>query len=369
MLPSSGLYGRARNAALLSLVLLAGYVVLAEMCWGLLMVVQHALRPLMRFLSGGPSQSFVNILAGGPGMPMPLTGPELFMRDMGATWHLPIIVVVVWWMAALVFHRVIVQFVTGATSVTRAQEPRLYNIVENTAIAAGLPMPTVGIIETPARNAYASGLFETAATIAVTRGLLDALDDRELQAVVAHEFVHIRNGDTRVMLIATVFNGFVTFIATFIWERVKTMVADPKVRAAACASMLFGGPLILGAGLVFSLMSFIGLAVAAAISRLREHVADAGALEITHDVEALISALGKIAGHERIAWLNTGMSGFMFADPSGSRWLTTHPELSARVAAINEMRAKYRAKSAVRGRPQRTAARSSRQTIAFGRRA
>lgn len=379
MLPSTGLYGRSRNAAVLSMALLAGYLLLAVAGWVLLKFVQHG---LMLVVSHGLREGLAD-------------ASTLVAEDLATTWYLPLIIVLTWWLFAMLLHKTIVQCLTGAASVTRAQEPRLYTIVENTAIMVGLPMPDVDVIETPARNAYASGLLRNGSTVTVTRGLLDALDDRELAAVVAHEVAHILNGDARVMLIATVFNGLVTFIAEFLWflwGRARSMVPSFGFKPGIVMVLLFlvGGPLLLilvlvlvgsllalgvfvgafvvAAATVFSFMQFVGMTIAAAISRLREHVADAQALEITHDADGLISALEKISGHERITWLNAGMSGFMFADPaSGSRWLATHPPVSARIAAIDAMRSKYAVRPKVRARSSRAAA-QARPAVVFGRR-
>ena len=100
---------------------------------------------------------------------------------------------------------------TGAKGVSRAEAPKLYNVLENLCISRGLPMPALQIIETPALNAYASGLREGQYTVAVTRGLVDTLADDELEAVLAHELTHIRNRDTQLMVIAVIFAGIFAF--------------------------------------------------------------------------------------------------------------------------------------------------------------
>src|SRR6201994_4573207 len=99
-----------------------------------------------------------------------------------------------WIAIAYFFHQNIIDAVTGGTDVTRQQEPRLYNLLENLCISRGIPMPKLKIVESDVLNAFATGLNRRQYAISVTTGLLDALDDRELEAVLAHELTHIRNG-------------------------------------------------------------------------------------------------------------------------------------------------------------------------------
>ena len=123
---------------------------------------------------------------------------------------------------------------TGARPAVRRLEWELYNTVENLAIAAGMPMPAVEIIETDALNAYASGLGTIDASIAVTRGLLDTLTKDELEAVLAHELTHIRNRDVRLMMVAIIFVG--TPLARRSWDGpFGAAVRRPGARSAARA--------------------------------------------------------------------------------------------------------------------------------------
>ncbi len=121
--------------------------------------------------------------------------------------HIPILGVLGWFAVFWFQNGAIVSWAAGAIPAPRMSEKRLYNVVENLSIQVGQPMPKLEIIESEAMNAFASGLSPDKSMIAVTRGLLDKLDDRELQAVMAHEYTHILNGDSRVMLVAAVFIG------------------------------------------------------------------------------------------------------------------------------------------------------------------
>ncbi len=116
-------------------------------------------------------------------------------------------------MIAYFFHQSIVDAVTGGEDVTRQQQPRLYNLLENLCISRGIPMPKLKIIESDALNAYATGLNQRQYAVTVTTGLLNALNDQEIEAVLGHELTHIRNGDVQMMVIAVIIAGVVGFFA------------------------------------------------------------------------------------------------------------------------------------------------------------
>jgi heat shock protein HtpX len=174
---------------------------------------------------------------------------------------------------------------TGARPVGKAEAPELYNIVENLAITAGLPMPKVYVIDDPAPNAFATGRNPDHAVVAATTGLLHMLDRNEIEGVMAHEMAHVGNRDMLVMTVAVVLAGFVAIIADFFSR-----------------AMFFGGdrdrhP----AFLIFGIVGIILAPIAAqmiqmAISRKREYLADASAALLTRYPEGLASALEKISG-------------------------------------------------------------------------
>src|SRR3981189_1300956 len=118
-----------------------------------------------------------------------------------------------WIVIAYFFHQSIIDAVIGGEDVTRQQEPRLYNLLENLCISRGIPMPKLQIMETGALNAFASGMNEKQYSITVTSGLLQALDDAEIEAVLGHELTHIRNGDVRMLVIAVIIAGVISFFA------------------------------------------------------------------------------------------------------------------------------------------------------------
>ena len=120
---------------------------------------------------------------------------------------------VLWIVIAYYFHQSMIDAITGGREVTRQEEPRLYNLLENLSISRGITMPKLKVMESDALNAFATGMNEKQYAVTVTRALLDTLDDAELEAVLGHELTHIRNGDVRMMVIAVIIAGAVSFFA------------------------------------------------------------------------------------------------------------------------------------------------------------
>src|SRR6478672_2996535 len=135
-------------------------------------------------------------------------------------WASPIatLVTAVWIAIAYFFNQSLIDAVTGSQEVTRKEEPRLYNILENLCISRGITMPKLKVTEDAALNAFASGLNEKQYSITVTQGLLDHLNDKEVEAVLGHELTHIRNLDVRMLVIATVIAGVIGFFAELLFR-------------------------------------------------------------------------------------------------------------------------------------------------------
>ena len=133
--------------------------------------------------------------------------------DVKEGWPLAFGAAGVWFCIAYLFHQKMIDYATGSSGIERAQAPRLYNLLENLCISRGIPIPRLKIIEDGALNAFASGLRDGNYSISVTRGLLDHLTDAEVEAVLGHELTHIRNRDTQMMVIATIFAGIFAFAA------------------------------------------------------------------------------------------------------------------------------------------------------------
>jgi len=227
---------------------------------------------------------------------------------------------------------------TGAQQIQKADNPRLFRIVENLAIATGLPMPKVYIIDDPAPNAFSTGRDPKHASVAATTGILDLMDDAELEGVMAHEMGHVQNYDIRV---STLVFGLVVAIG---------FIADILLRFS-----LFGGrnnnnsnngggnPVILILSLVALVLSpILAALIQAAISRQREYLADASSAMITRNPPELESALKKLGEYGRpVARQNTSMAHMWVADPNTpglmSKLFGTHPPIPDRIARLEKI--------------------------------
>ena len=230
------------------------------------------------------------------------------------------------------------QEIPGAT--TDARQKRLLNIVEEMALAAGVPVPPVYVLEEPSINAFAAGYAPGDAVIAVSRGSLDYLTRDELQGVVAHEFSHILNGDMRlnIRLIGLIFGLMALSIAGRMLMRTSG-VSAPRGNDSR------GGLVMLGIGLfVLGLAgAFFGRAIMAAVSRQREYLADASAVQFTRNPEGIAGALKKIGGlaeGSRIDIPQAGEAGHIFfanvfATAGFAGLLATHPPLVERIRRLD----------------------------------
>src|SRR5207342_3849773 len=123
-----------------------------------------------------------------------------------------------WILIAYKFHQSMIDAVTGGREVTRQEEPRLYNLLENLCISRGITMPKLKVIEDGSLNAFATGMNEKQYSITVTSGLINSLDDAEIESVLGHELTHIRNGDVRMLVIAVIIAGVIAFFAELVFR-------------------------------------------------------------------------------------------------------------------------------------------------------
>lgn len=227
---------------------------------------------------------------------------------------------------------------SGAVQIEKADNPRLFRIVENLAITTGTPMPKVYIVDDPAPNAFATGRDPEHAVVAATTGLLELMTDAELEGVMAHEMGHVQNYDIRVSMIVF---GLVVAVG---------FIADMFLRFA-----FFGGgrsnnnnggggnPIVLVLGIVAMIVApLVATAVQAAISRQREYLADATGALTTRHPDALASALQKLSDYGRpMQRQNSTMAHMWIADPIKpgiiDRLFSTHPPLADRVTRLGEM--------------------------------
>jgi len=220
------------------------------------------------------------------------TANELFLGSF------PFIAVgiLLWFIIAYFANVYIIDRATGAQTLQRKENKRVYNLVENLCISCGMQMPKVHVIEDPALNAFASGVSKKSYTVTLTRGIIDTLNDKELEGVIAHELVHIRNNDVRVLIISIVFVGIFAMLAELSLRFAAS--SGRRVGRSGGKNNAAGALLIMLLVLLFAAIGYgISLLMRFAISRKREYMADAGAAELTKDPGALASALRKISGN------------------------------------------------------------------------
>lgn len=223
--------------------------------------------------------------------------------------------------------------ISGAKPITKADNARLYRIVENLAITEGMPMPRVYVIDDPAPNAFATGRKPEQASVAATTGLLEIMTDRELAGVMAHEMGHVKNYDIRV---STIVFGLVAAVG---------FISDILIRMAFWGGgnrNSNGNPIMLILGIAAMIIApLVAVVVQAAVSRQREYLADATGALTTRDPEALASALQKLGDYARPMKRQTStMAHLYIADPMKpgviDRMFQTHPPIGDRVKRILE---------------------------------
>ncbi|HEY7296403.1 MAG TPA: M48 family metallopeptidase [Xanthobacteraceae bacterium] len=243
-----------------------------------------------------------------------------------------------WILIAYKFHQSMIDAVTGGHEVTRQEQPRLYNLLENLCISRGITMPKLKVVESDALNAFATGMNEKQYSITVTSGLLDRLNDAELEAVLGHELTHIRNGDVRLLVIAVIIAGVISFFAELVFRllfqgglsvRSRRSERSERGGGAAAIAVIIAVALIAVAWLLSIVIRF-------ALSRQREFLADAGSVELTKNPDAMISALRKIEGRGELAGATSAVMEMCVDNPREdfSNLFDTHPSIEARVAAI-----------------------------------
>ncbi|MHC4052894.1 M48 family metallopeptidase [Bradyrhizobium sp. 25ACV] len=263
------------------------------------------------------------------------------------------IVAAVWVVIAYFFHQSMIDAVTGGHDVTRQEEPRLYNLLENLCISRGITMPKLKIMESPALNAFATGLNPRQYSITVTTGLLNALNDKEIEAVLGHELTHIKNGDVQLMVVAVIIAGVVGFFGelffrlftNFNWSSGSGGSWSSGSSSSSRSSSSSSDNKSSGGGAVIVIIIAIVLIVVAwllsqvvklALSRSREYLADAGSVELTKDPDAMISALRKIENRGELPGATSAVMELCVDNPREgfADLFATHPSVQSRVDAL-----------------------------------
>lgn len=242
-----------------------------------------------------------------------------------------------WFIIAWFSHTSMIRRATGSRALERKENKRVYNLVENLCITAGMKMPKVNIIEDDSLNAFASGISERTYTVSLSRGIIEKLNDKELEGVIAHELTHIRNRDVRLLIISIVFVGIFSFISEMM---LRSMVYGGGRRSSSGKKGSGSAQLI---GLALAL---VGLLLATifrfALSQKREYLADAGGAELTRNPLALASALEKVSQDSAIEAVKRKDVAQMFIEnPQLSKkrsfnMFATHPPIAKRIQILRQ---------------------------------
>jgi heat shock protein HtpX len=250
-----------------------------------------------------------------------------------------ILIIGVWFLISYFSNVSIVRHAVGARPLERKENPRIYNLVENLCMSCGMDTPKINVIDDPELNAFASGIDKKSYTVTLTTGIIDRLNDDELQGVIGHELTHIRNKDTRLLIISIVFVGILAAISTIIWRIMlwapRARVSNKKGGDLAIYGIMLIALICCGIGYLFTILTRF------AISRKREYMADAGSAELTGNPLALASALRKISDNpglqntkrEDVAQL------FIFHKVKGgffNKLFSTHPDINERIQILEQ---------------------------------
>jgi heat shock protein HtpX len=199
-----------------------------------------------------------------------------------------IIGVLLWFIIAWFSHSSMINAATDSKPLARNENKRVYNLVENLCISTGMTLPQINIIDDDSLNAFASGINQKTFSISLSKGIIEKLNDEELEAVIAHELTHIKNRDVRLLIISIIFVGIFAFISQAIFRTLQFGGGGRSKKDGGGWTIIIGLLLALVGLLISSLLRF-------ALSRKREYLADAGSAELTHRPLALASALRKIS--------------------------------------------------------------------------
>lgn len=253
---------------------------------------------------------------------------------------LPIVLgaVAVWFLIAYFFNTKMIEFATKSHTLDRKNNMRVYNLVENLCMSQGRKMPKIHIIESDGLNAFASGLSEKTYTITLTRGIIEKLNDAELEGVIAHELAHIINKDVRLLIVSIIFVGILGFLVQVLFRSLiygGRGSSDRKKDGRVIAVIL----------VVSALAYLLTILFRFALSRKREFMADAAAAEMTKRPDALASALRKISGHSEVEEVASGDVKGMFIsnEPKANAFsaitglFATHPPIQKRIAFLEQV--------------------------------
>jgi heat shock protein HtpX len=253
--------------------------------------------------------------------------------------------VLIWFLIAWYANTSMIRRATGAKPLERKENKRVYNLVENLCITAGMRTPKINIIEDDSLNAFASGINEKSYTVTLSRGIINKLNDEELEGVIAHEISHIRNKDVRLLIVSIIFVGIFAFLVEIL---LRSFFYSGMTRGRGRGrgsdkgrgiGMLIALALAIAGFIITSLFRF-------AISRKREYMADAGAAQLTKRPGALASALRKVSQNSRIEAVTRKDVAQLFIDNPREQkkdlfsffngLFATHPPIEKRISVLEQ---------------------------------
>lgn len=243
--------------------------------------------------------------------------------------------VLLWFLIAYFTHSSMIMAATGSKPLERMENKRIYNLVENLCIAAGMKTPRINIIEDDSLNAFASGINQRTYSISLSRGIIDKLNDEELEGVIAHELTHIRNRDVRLLIVSIIFVGIFAFLSQMLFRTMIYGGGRSRGKDNKGVALLIGLLLAVIGYLITILCRF-------ALSRKREYMADAGGAELTKNPLALASALRKVSRDSRIEAVTRKDVAQMFIENPQEDVKTTyftslfatHPPINKRIGIL-----------------------------------
>jgi heat shock protein HtpX len=246
--------------------------------------------------------------------------------------------VLIWFTIAWFSHGAMIDAATDSKPLSRMENKRVYNLVENLCISSGMATPRINVIDDDSLNAFASGINQKTYSISLSKGIIEKLNDEELEAVIAHELTHIRNRDVRILIISIIFVGIFAFVSQALFRGVQ-FGGLGRGKKNGGAGVLIALALALVGYLIATLFRF-------ALSRKREYLADAGSAELTHRPLALASALRKISDDPTIeAVKRKDIAQLFIENPqvkenkssvSLSTLFSTHPPIKKRIQILEQ---------------------------------
>jgi heat shock protein HtpX len=246
----------------------------------------------------------------------------------------------IWFLIAWAGHSAFIRMATGSKPLDRIENKRVYNLVENLCISQGMTMPKVYVIDDDSLNAFASGISARSFSVSLSKGIINKLDDDELEGVIAHELTHIKNRDVRLLIISIIFVGIFSFLAELAFRSLRFAGSGKRDKDSKGS-----GAIILIAIVITAIAYLLSMLLRFGISRRREYLADAGSADMTKKPYALANALRKISSDPFIEAVESRDVAQLFIDnpqPSvhkSASWdnmFATHPPIEKRIELLEQ---------------------------------